>query len=147
MLTGIVMILYIWLVIHPTVLPSICLSVGPSDCPKWQCWHFNYFRIEIWCEGAWSRLLSNMAVLSQLMHIPHNFEILHDKLEQGLRDNVTALTIKKLVWNWRGWCTVRWSRLLYKMAILGKILQILHVSFFHFTNVGQPRVFHSLNEM
>ena len=37
--------------------------------------------------------LFKMAMLSQFLHVPRNFEIFYDRLGQGLRDNVTALTL------------------------------------------------------
>ena len=45
-----------------------------------------------------------------------------------LNSNFTILTLpgfQILIWDLVGWCTVPWSRLLYKMAMLG---QFLHVS-------------------
>ena len=121
------------------VIPSISSSVRLSVCPEWHS-HSNSLRISAislkfdgmmhstmeqiafqnghtrpifacsielfkgfsywpeifvrWCTVTWSILLYKMAMLGQLLRVPRNFEIFHDRLFwPGHRDEVIALTI------------------------------------------------------
>ena len=46
--------------------------------------------------GWWSRLQFKMAILGQFLHISWNFEIFHDRLRPGLRDDITTNSFNTL---------------------------------------------------
>ena len=53
--------------------------------------------------------------------------LFHDRLGPGLRDDIAALTLERFqvsAWNVVWLCTVPWSRLLCKMAMLGQFLRV-----------------------
>ena len=76
---------------HASTCPSVRLSVCPFICLSWntsphQLFKDFSYRPEIWtgwCTVPWSRSLFKMAM----------FEIFHDRLGSGLRDDVTTLTL------------------------------------------------------
>ena len=79
--------------------------------------------ISLKCGGVMYRLLFRMVMLGQFLRVPRNFEIFYDRIGPVLMDDVTALTpceFQLSAWHLVGWCTVSWSRLLVKMAMLGR---------------------------
>ena len=111
--------------------------------------------ISLKCGGVMYRLLFRMVMLGQFLRVPRNFEIFYDRIGPVLMDDVTALTpceFQLSAWHLVGWCTVSWSRLLFKMAILGRFLRVhasissvtffIH-SFIHSSIVIQTKSIHT----
>ena len=74
-----------------------------------------------------------MAMLSHLLHVSRNFEILYDMFGPGLRERCyhSLRGFQLSVWNLVGPC-IPWSRLLYKMAMLSQFLCISwNFEFYH----------------
>ena len=62
-----------------------------------------------WYTVPCSRSLLKMVMLSQILAIPQNLQILHDRIGPGLRNDITTLTPKGFhlwAWNLVRWCTV-----------------------------------------
>ena len=74
----------------------------------------------IWASVVVRMMLLKMPLLWQYVCIVLNFWIWHDRHERSLRDCSDTIT----AWNLGCWCTVIWSRLGYKRAMLGYFVSI-----------------------
>ena len=74
----------------------------------------------------WSRSLFKMAMLSQFLRIPWNFQIFHDRLGPGMLTHITKFEeITLQLRNLLAWCNVQWSGSLFEMATVGQCLHFV----------------------
>ena len=71
---------------------SACI---PKDVTTLTLWDFHLLASNLlgWCTVPWSRPLCKMAMIKHFLHVSWKFEIFHDRIRPGLRDNITALTL------------------------------------------------------
>ena len=100
---------------HCSMCQPVCQCVCTSIHLE-RCYHSNSLKISAiswilvgWYTVPFSRSLLKMVMLSQILAIPRNLQILHDRIGRGLRNDITTLTPRGFhlwAWNLVRWCTV-----------------------------------------